>query len=80
MFWDDYLPPAERDSGSVLSMYQKVNLWQRPGEGDEDEEASLFGAEGVLPNGVTQGNLGDCWFLASAAALAEFPYRIKRIF
>jgi len=24
--------------------------------------------------------LGDCWFLASAAALAEHPDRIKKIF
>jgi len=27
-----------------------------------------------------QGELGDCWFLASAAALAEYPDRIRRIF
>jgi len=24
--------------------------------------------------------LGDCWFLAAAAALAEFPDRVKKIF
>jgi hypothetical protein len=30
--------------------------------------------------GVQQGGLGDCWFLASAAALAEYPERIMKIF
>ena len=30
--------------------------------------------------GVNQGSLGDCWFLASAAAIAEHPDRIKKIF
>jgi len=34
----------------------------------------------VLPDGVVQGRLGDCWFLASAAALAEHPERIEKIF
>ena len=33
-----------------------------------------------MPNGVVQGLLGDCWFLASCAAIAEYPERIKRIF
>ena len=32
-----------------------------------------------MPYGVEQGKLGDCWFLAAAAALAEHPERIQRI-
>jgi hypothetical protein len=27
-----------------------------------------------------QGNLGDCWFLASMAALGEWPERVKAVF
>jgi len=41
---------------------------------------SLWGSKGVLPSGTNQGELGTCWFLASAAALAEKPDRIKKIF
>jgi hypothetical protein len=41
---------------------------------------NLWGEKGVLPAGVKQGKLGDCWFLASAAAIAEHPNRIQSIF
>lgn len=32
-----------------------------------------------IPNGVAQGELGDCWFLAGASAVAEVPHRITDI-
>lgn len=32
------------------------------------------------PNDIKQGRCGDCYFLASLSALAEYPERIKRIF
>ena len=34
----------------------------------------------VDPNDINQGELGDCYFLCSIAAVAEYPERIKRIF
>lgn len=34
----------------------------------------------MLPHGVNQGALGDCWALGAASALAEYPERIKAIF
>jgi len=41
---------------------------------------SLWGRNGVLPAGVRQGRLGDCWFLSVGAALAERPQRVKKLF
>eukprot|EP00828_Plagiopyla_frontata_P014260 TRINITY_DN1876_c0_g1_i3.p2 TRINITY_DN1876_c0_g1~~TRINITY_DN1876_c0_g1_i3.p2 ORF type:complete len:261 (-),score=27.10 TRINITY_DN1876_c0_g1_i3:1164-1946(-) len=35
---------------------------------------------GIEPDDIKQGQLGDCYFLASLSAIAEFPSRIKRIF
>lgn len=32
------------------------------------------------PNDIKQGRLGDCYFLASLSAIAEFPNRIEKIF
>jgi len=49
------------------------------GEGLSDDP-SLFGKLGKpLPYGISQGQLGDCWFLSSAAAVSEVPERMKNI-
>ena len=41
---------------------------------------SLWGSGGILPAGIRQGVLGDCWFLAVGAALAERPERVRKLF
>ena len=33
--------------------------------------------DGVEPNDINQGGLGDCYFLAALSSLAEFPDRVK---
>ena len=40
----------------------------------------MWGYKGILPAGVKQGDLGDCWLLSAASALAENPERIKKLF
>ena len=42
-------------------------------------EPALFKG-GIDPNDIKQGMLGDCYFVASLATLAEWPDRVKRIF
>lgn len=59
--------------------------WARPDEiqtsGGQSSTVSLYGSTGrPTPGGINQGGLGDCWFLASASSLAEYPERIERIF
>ena len=46
----------------------------------DDAEHHLWGNDGVSPNDFKQGELGNCWFLAGASALAEHPNRIERMF
>ena len=41
---------------------------------------SLFGPDGVQVRTSEQGELGDCWFLSSATAVAQTPSRIHSIF
>jgi hypothetical protein len=36
--------------------------------------------DGICPADIQQGNIGDCYFLASLSALAENPERIRNIF
>lgn len=35
--------------------------------------------ENILPGDIKQGNLGNCWFVASLTGLANVPDGIKRI-
>ena len=58
-----------------------IDTWKRPSEFDSDgENFSFWGENGIEPAGVKQGDLGDCWLLASASALAENPSRIEKVF
>lgn len=41
---------------------------------------SLFGTKGIQIRTSEQGNLGDCWFLSSATAVAETPGRLEEVF
>jgi len=42
--------------------------------------SSLWGKNGIEPRDIVQGDVGDCYFLSSAAALAEYPSRIEKLF
>ena len=65
------------DADLVAAFDSEISGWKRPSEMDDSGAAySLWGSQGVLPQGTSQGGLGDCWFLASCAALAETPARI----
>ena len=37
-------------------------------------------SEGIDPNDILQGSLGDCYMLSCLSAIAETPHRIKKIF
>lgn len=55
-------------------------VWKRPSELPGTPNPSLWGSNGVSPKASKQGELGDCWFLSSASAVAGVPERIHRIF
>ena len=41
---------------------------------------SLWGETGIRPGDVDQGQIGDCWFISAASALAEDYERLERVF
>ncbi|CUI14920.1 calpain-like cysteine peptidase, putative [Bodo saltans] len=56
--------------------------WKRPTDylpASEHNRISLF-CNGVDPNDIDQGQLGDCWLLCSIAALAEFGSKVEDMF
>ena len=36
--------------------------------------------QGIEPNDILQGALGDCYFLSSVSCLSEMPHMVKRLF
>jgi len=63
---------------------KSIESWKRAFDikkwSNNKEPSSLWGSKGILPAGIAQGGLGDCWWMAVASALAEHPERIKKIF
>ena len=39
-----------------------------------------FLGDGMSPDDINQGVLGNCWFLAAASAIAEVPNRMEKVF
>ena len=80
-FLDPSFPPtdssiydAETDEEYPL---QQKPVWKRPHEFMKNPQ--LF-CDGIDPNDINQGALGNCWFLASIASVAENSALIKRLF
>lgn len=52
--------------------------WRRPGQmKNESDPYNMWGLRGIRPTAINQGLLGDCWFIATAASMAEWPERVK---
>lgn len=79
---DDGLP--DTDSGKVSTKGYDVTFasaqlapWLA-GMCQEPERTRLF--QSISPNCLSQGMLGDCWYLAAIASLAEYPELITACF
>ena len=79
LYWRNHLRDSEQPNAYNDPKWG-VTGWARPSELVKTGSPSLFGSHGVLPLGTNQGGLGDCWFLASCSALAEYAPRIEKIF
>lgn len=79
LYWKGHL---REDTEFVARRYEnKVKNWKRPQSLIQDgSQPSLWGSGDVNSDAVQQGRLGDAWFLSAAAALAEYPHRVKKVF
>ena len=54
--------------------------WFRISEHYDSDEYSLFGTEGIRPEDIFQGKIGNCWFMSALSAIAEKPNRVEKMF
>ena len=73
-FVDDEFPPERGSIGKAKgwAAAEQVDCWLRAPADD------LF--EKIGPEGLLQGAIGDCWFMAALACVSEFPELIESLF
>lgn len=77
-FVDTMFPPVGRSVGMPNAKAQ--TCWRRPDEFmPPDEKIAVFVGD-ILASDISQGELGNCWFMCSLAALTEFPGLVQRLF
>ena len=65
--------------GAMAQMERSQNIeWKRASQ--MFPKASLFGKNGVTPEELMRGFIGNSWFVSAVAALAEFPGRVEKLF
>eukprot|EP00397_Hematodinium_sp_SG-2012_P007134 GEMP01007176.1.p1 GENE.GEMP01007176.1~~GEMP01007176.1.p1 ORF type:complete len:589 (+),score=128.06 GEMP01007176.1:88-1854(+) len=74
---DNKFPPTMAAIGETRVGKKDVE-WVRSTDLNRDDPDALFYM--IEPTDLLQGSVGDCWLIASIAALAEFPDMVKRLF
>jgi hypothetical protein len=60
--------------------HKNSDNWYRVSENSLFNGKSLFGSQYIKPTDVRQGEIGNCWFISSMAAMAEYPGRIEKMY
>eukprot|EP00760_Papus_ankaliazontas_P034359 PhM_4_TR7147/c0_g2_i1/m.22191/K08582/CAPN15; calpain-15 len=85
LFVDVKFPP-QRDSvarAHETNLVPKgiITCWKRPGDylSKTTQQPTQLICDRIEPDDIDQGHLGDCWFLCSIAAVAEFPEKVLKL-
>lgn len=76
-FVDAAFPPT---SSSLRLITRDPVIWMRPAHFLEQPEKAAMNVGAIAPTDVKQGQLGDCWFMSSLAAMAQFPELVTASF
>ena len=72
---------TSKDTSKMDDINRFCNEWTRANHfPSADQYTPEIFREGISPNDIKQGMLGDCYFVAALASLAEWPHRVEKIF
>ena len=57
---------------------EESSVWKRASEAYP--KSTLWGTKGIRPQDMSQGSIGNCWFISAASALAEEKGRMESVF
>eukprot|EP00930_Biecheleria_cincta_P064007 TRINITY_DN49564_c0_g1_i1.p1 TRINITY_DN49564_c0_g1~~TRINITY_DN49564_c0_g1_i1.p1 ORF type:complete len:483 (+),score=76.74 TRINITY_DN49564_c0_g1_i1:122-1450(+) len=80
-FTDEEFPPdmsSIGESQGPFSCADSVERWVRLPALGSPGTCVLF--EDICPNDIRQGNLGNCWFMAAVASMADYPEALQSLF
>jgi len=68
---------GKESSGDASQLASSVE-WKRVSE-VFDDSYTMWGSNGIQVRDMKQGGIGNCWYIAAAAALAEYPERLDKV-
>lgn len=72
---------TSKDSSKMEDINRFCDGWTRASDfPTADNYVPEIFRDGIHPNDIKQGMLGDCYFVAALASLAEWPNRVEKIF
>lgn len=84
LFTDPQFPPNANSliKDWSLADYHSQRLWRsfQWKRASELFKQPIKVFDNIDPNDILQGNLGDCYYLSTLSAIAEFPKRIEKLF
>ena len=77
---NDALAWKDLHEAGVEDLDMSIIQWERAYSLFASKGKKLSGADGMTPDDINQGALGNCWFLSGASAVAEENGRMEKVF